>query len=154
MKYLIRSIKYFFYLVIILCLVIAALILFKLVDGNITTMFVNGLDSLWQMAAIIAVFAIIYPRFGFTTRKAYVRGSDEELRDGIMEVMRNHGYKLEKEDGSVLCFIKRSPVSRALKMWEDRITFSREVAGYELEGLARDIPRLVSALESRLGNQD
>lgn len=153
MRYLIRAVKYFFYLLIILSLVISALIFFEVVDSDISTLFVNGYDSYWQIALLMAVFAAIYPRFGFSRRKAYMNGSDEELRPEVMSVMEDHGYRLESEDGADFVFVKRSPLSRALKMWEDRISFSRDISGYNLEGLTRDLPRLISALEYRNSNK-
>ena len=55
MKYLVRALKYFVYLFIILALLIAVLVLTKVVDGNLSTMFVNGTDSLWQIALVMAV---------------------------------------------------------------------------------------------------
>lgn len=149
MRYLARSVKYFFYLIIILVIVIGGLMAFKIVDTNPATLFVNGYDSYWQIALIMAALALVYPRWGFSTRRAHINGSFEEIKGGIVEVMENYGYKLEKEEGENMSFVKRSPVSRAFKMWEDRITFTREIAGYDLEGLTRDLPRLISALEFR-----
>lgn len=149
MKYLVRSIKYFFYLAIMLALVVFVLIKLHIVEGDLSTLFVNGYDSYWQMAIIMAVFALIYPKWGFSSRKAYINGSFEEIRDGIIEVMENHGYVLESNDGEDMTFRKRSGFLRALKIWEDRITFTREIAGYSLEGLTRELPRLISALENR-----
>lgn len=149
MKYLVRSVKYFFYLAFILVLVVFALVQFKIVDADLSTMFVNGYDSYWQIALMLAVFSSLYPKWGFSTRKAYINGSFEELKDGIVEVMENHGYVLENSEGEDMTFRKRSGLSKALKVWEDRITFSREIAGYRLEGLTRDLPRLVAALENK-----
>lgn len=149
MKYLVRSVKYFFYLTIILVLVVFVLVQLKIVDADLSTMFVNGYDSYWQMALMLAVFSSLYPKWGFSTRKAYINGSFEELKDGIVEVMENHGYVLESNEGEDMTFRKRSGLSKALKIWEDRISFSREIAGYRLEGLTRDLPRLIAALENR-----
>lgn len=149
MKYLVRSVKYFLYLTIILVLVVFVLVQFNIVDADLSTMFVNGYDSYWQMALMLAVFASLYPKWGFSTRKAYINGSFEELKDGIVEVMENHGYVLESNEGEDMTFRKRSGLSKALKVWEDRISFSREIAGYRLEGLTRDLPRLIAALETR-----
>ena len=154
MKYLVRSVKYFFYLAIILALIIFVLIQFKIVDADLSTMFVNGYDSYWQMGLMLAVFSFLYPKWGFSTRKAYINGSFEEIKDGIVEVMEGRGYVLESNEGEDLTFRKRSGLSRALKIWEDRITFSREIAGYRLEGLTRDLPRLIAALENRFSPVD
>lgn len=148
MKYLIRSIKYFFCLILILALIIAVLVAMKIVDADFSTMFVNGYDSYWQMAALMAVFALAYPKWGYSSRKAVLNGSFEELGDRIVKVMEAHGYVLEGTDGEDMTFRKASGLSRALKMWEDRITFTRDINGYQLEGLTRDLPRLVAALET------
>ena len=65
-----------------------------------------------------------------------------------MRVMDLHGYRLEKEDAESMSFVKRSVISRLLKMWEDRITISYDVAGLRLEGISKDLVRLVSGLEA------
>ena len=148
MKYIIRSLKYFCYLVLILVLIILALVLTGFVEADLSKMFVNGYDSLWQIALIMLVFAIIYPRFGFSRRTAHVYGSPEELRAVVDGVMQRLGYVAEKNPDGAWSYLRRSPVSRALKMWEDRIEFTTTGAGLELEGLSRDLPRIISALEA------
>lgn len=149
MKYLVRAIKYFAYLLIILSLVILVLVKLGLVEGDLQTMFVNGYDSLWQIAAIAAVFSALYPRLGFSERLLSLPGSDEELRGGILEVMENRGYRLESETPDRKTFIKRAPLSRALSMWEDRITFTRDLSGYRIEGLTKHTVRIISALGAK-----
>ena len=141
MKYIIRSLKYFCYLIIILVLIILALVLTGFVEADLSKMFVNGYDSLWQIA-------IIYPRFGFSRRTAHLFGPAEEVRPVVDGVMQHLGYVAEKNPDGAWSYIRRSPVSRALKMWEDRIEFTTTGAGLEVEGLTRDLPRIISALEA------
>lgn len=148
MKYFIRSVKYFFYLLVILAIIITILVLAGFVEADISKIFVNGYDSLWQICLIMAVFAAIYPRFGFSSRTAHVYGSPEDVRPLLLKVMDLHGYRLEKDSGDSLTFVKRSVISRLLKMWEDRITVSFDVAGLRLEGISKDLVRLVSGLEA------
>ena len=148
MKYLIRSVKYFCYLILLLALIILALVLTGFVEADLSKMFVNGYDSLWQIALIMLVFALIYPRFGFSKRTAHLAGSPEELRPDVMRVMERLGYRLESEQNGSWSFLRRSGFSRALKMWEDRITLTTGGAGLEVEGLTRDLARIVSALEA------
>lgn len=147
MKYLVRAVKYFFYLMVILTLIIVALIALKVVESDISKIFVNGYDSLWQIALLMAVFAAFYPRFGFSTRTARILGSDEEVVPNVIKVMEDHGYQLEKRDGADMTFRKRGALSRAFKMWEDRLTFTRRASGYDIEGLTRDLARVVAAVE-------
>ena len=148
MKYIIRALKYFCYLIIFLTLIILALVLTGFVEADLSKMFVNGYDSLWQIALIMLVFALLYPRLGYGTRTAHIFGSPEELRGDVVPVMERLGYRLEKEDGTGWTFRRRSPVSRARKRWEDRITLSVTGAGVKAEGLTRDLARVISALEA------
>jgi len=148
MKYIIRSLKYFCYLIILLTLIILALVLTGFVEADLSKMFVNGYDSLWQIALIMLAFALIYPRFGFSKRTAHLYGSPEELRPDVMKVMEGLGYALESERDGTFSFRRRSGLSRALKMWEDRITVSPTGAGLEVDGLTRDLARIVSGLEA------
>ena len=148
MKYIIRSLKYYCYLILLLTLIILALVLTGFVEADLSKMFVNGYDSLWQIALIMLGFAAIYPRFGFSKRTAHLYGSPEEIRPDVLRVMEVLGYRLENEKDGTWSFLRRSGVSRALKMWEDRITLTPSGAGLEVEGLTRDLARVVSALEA------
>lgn len=148
MKYIIRALKYFCYLAVFLTLVIGALVLTGFVEADLSKMFVNGYDSLWQMALVLLVLSLIYPHFGFSTRTAHIFGSAEELQPVVGQVMERIGYRLEGALDGGWTFRRRSPVSRALKMWEDRITVKTSGAGLEIEGLSRDLPRIVGALEA------
>ena len=148
MKYLVRAVKYFFYLFLILFIIILVLMAAKLVESDPSKLFIHGYDSIWQIAIIMAVFAAIYPRIGFSTRNVHLLGSPEEVHGTIVKVLDQRGYKLEKDNDGTMTFVERSPISRALKMWEDRMTFSTTAGGIEVEGLTRDLVRLVSALES------
>lgn len=147
MKYIVRSVKYFVYLILVLCIIIAVLVIAGLVEADIRTMFVNGYDSLWQIALMIAVFAAIYPRFGYGSRMVHIPGSYEEIRGEVVSKMEALGYDVETEEGENLCFRRRSAVSRALKMWEDRMVFSRTATGFEVEGISRDLVRVTSLFE-------
>jgi len=149
MRYLIRSVKYFVQLMVILSLIIAILIVAKVVDADISRIFVNGYDSLWQIALLMAVFAAIYPRFGYAKRQAIVPGSDEETMPVLERVMAAHGYEKENRTDGVLAYRKRSAGDRLLRLWEDRITVTRFVSGYELEGSNKDVVRLINALREQ-----
>ena len=150
MKYLVRSLKYFVYLIIVLTLVILILVKFHIVEGNLETMFRNGYDSLWQIALIALVFSALYPRLSYSKRMLAAPGDPAELKGGIIESMDNRGWKLSEEqpDGTMK-FVKRSPMARALAMWEDTLTFTPELGGYSVEGLTKQSVRVISALEAR-----
>lgn len=150
MRYFIRSVKYFVQLMVILVIIIAVLIVAKIVPGDISKIFVNGYNSLWQIALLMAVFAAIYPRFGYLRREAVVPGSDDEIEPVLRKVMEAHGYVEEPQgkDG-VRAFRKKSVGDKLTRLWEDRITVTRCATGFELEGIGRDVTRLVNALRDK-----
>ena len=147
MKYVVRAIKYFAYLAIILCIFIVLLSLFGLVGNNLNEIFRDGARSLWKIGGILVVFAALYPRLGFGTRNVFIPGSFSEIRGDVVDVMHDRGYVLEAEEGENLKFRLQSPVMRVFRMLEDRVTFTRTATGFELEGPSKDLVRIVSALE-------
>ena len=154
MKYLVRVVKYFIYLSVILSLFIIVLIALDMVGTSLDDIFKNGAKSLWQVAGIIAVFAAAYPAMGFVRRGAIIPGSYRDTRDGVIAVMHDRGYVLESENAEVpgqecLTFRKRSPLLRLTRMFEDRITMVKDISGYRLEGPSKDLARIIGALEFR-----
>ena len=111
-------------------------------------MFVSGMKSVWQIALVLAVISAIYPKFGYGTRKAHINADEQGIRAAVIRVLSNHGYVTEKDEGKSMTFRKASALSKAAKIWEDRISVEIVAAGAEIEGLTKDVVRLVSALEA------
>ena len=154
MKYFIRSLKYFLYITVILFLIIGILYLVGWVEGDFLSIFRNGAQSLWMMLGMMAIFAIIYPRFGYSTQRARVLGEYEEIRQDIITLMEDRGYRYEKEEGQIMCFRLRSAAARLTRIWEDRIMLTHTLTGFEVEGLTRDAVRVKTALENRFSLPD
>lgn len=152
MKYLVRAIKYFLSIVILLCLTISLLTVLNLSGGRgIEGIFSNGWTSVMQILLMFAGVSAIYPFFGFRKIGVLARGSYEELRPGVMEYMQSKGYSLESEKDGLMTFRLRSIAARMSRfLGEDRVSMKKEAAGYSIEGLNRDIVRLAHGLESRL----
>lgn len=146
MRYFIRAAKYFVQLLVILTLIIAALMVAKIVDTDISKLFVNGYDSLWQIALLMAAFAAMYPRLGYARREAVLPGADDEVYPVLDRVMTAQGYVRESRSDGRLCYRKSSFGARLSRLWEDRITVDRIATGFGLEGYNRDVVRLVNAL--------
>jgi hypothetical protein len=147
MKYFIRSVKYFFYFAFILSLIMAALAFIGLVDADIETMFRDGTKSILQIALLFVVVAAVYPKFGFSKRFLQIGGEFSEVRDGIVKQMEARGYRLESEKGENMTFRLRSKVNAIARMMEDRITMTREIGGWSVEGLTKDVIRVIGGLE-------
>ncbi|MGN1046937.1 MAG: hypothetical protein ACI4QG_07555 [Candidatus Cryptobacteroides sp.] len=150
MKYLIRSVKYFIYLVVIISLILAILVLIGAAEADISTMFRNGYNALWQIAILFAVIAAIYPKFGFITRDAIMTGTLVENTDRVRNYMASREYVLESENGNVLTYRHRGFISRLTRMFEDRITITLlEGGGATVEGLRKDAFRIAAGIENR-----
>jgi len=146
MKYLVRAIKYFIQLAVLLAVFMEILILLKLSDANIDTMFVNGKDSIWQIALLLLAFALIYPRFGYCTRTVRIPGAFAEIAPGVKKKMEARGYVLEKEEGENLYFRLSSTFSRITRLGEDRISLTRSIDGFDVEGHSKDVIRVLNCL--------
>ena len=153
MKYLIRSIKYFFYFAFLTTAIIAALVVTGFADGNIDTMFRGGAESIWKMAAFFAVVAAIYPKVGCISRKVSTDRAWNDVRNEVVNFMRERQYDLETEGKETITFRRRGALNRLTRMFEDRITLSLKEDGFEMEGLRKDVFRLSVNLEYRLNPQ-
>ena len=142
-RYIIRSVKYFLYLIIIMTLLLAILVLLGLAEADPAEIFVGGYSSYWTIGLAFLALAAIYPRFGYSKNEII---SGVELKPLILSVMDSRGYKLRSEEGDTMVFIKRSPLDRALRMWEDAISFTKTEAGYDIEGHTKEMVRCRSAI--------
>ncbi|MBQ3723850.1 MAG: hypothetical protein II851_09120 [Bacteroidales bacterium] len=149
MKYIVRVLKYFVLVTVVMALLLLVLALLGYVEKDVDSMFRNGWKSIWQIALMFLVVAAIYPRFGFCKRGAIVPGAYEDIRPGLVRYMAGRGYEIEKEEGENLSFRLKSPLQRFLRLlFEDRITFTRDRAGFYVEGRTKDVVRIVSGLEA------
>ena len=144
-RYIIRSVKYFLYLIIIMTLLLAILVLLGLAEADPAEIFVGGYSSYWKIGLAFLALAAIYPRFGYSKNEII---SGVELKPLILSVMDSRGYKLRSEEGDTMVFIKRSPLDRALRMWEDAISFTKTEAGYDIEGHTKEMVRGRSAIRN------
>ena len=150
MKYLVHACKYFVMVSVVLTLVLGALMLLGAISTDINVIFRQGWKSVGWIALMFAAVSLVYPRFGYSSRGLAVPGSYEELRPGILDYMQRRGYFLEKEDGENLRFRLRGFSARLSRSFEDRITLTRSLGGFEIEGLSRDVVRILYGLEQSL----
>lgn len=149
MKYLIRSVKYFFYFSILCCIIVAALVFIGAVEGNIDSIFKDGYNSLWKIAVFFAAVAAVYPKLGFINRSIPVDKDWSEIRNDVIEYFKDRRYDVESEDGDTITFRFRTIAGRLSKMYEDRIILTRIPGGYQMEGLRKDVLRLAAGMENQ-----
>ncbi len=153
MRYLIRSLKYFVWFVVILCITMGIMVALGVVEADPNLMFRDGMKSVWQIAGLFLVIAVVYPIAGFRKINAVVPGEYNEVRDKVVSFMESKGYYLETEEGEIMTFRLRSKVGAFLKMNEDRVTFVKEPGGFVVEGLRKVTIRLVSGLEYKFRDE-
>jgi len=154
MKYLIRIVKYFLYISIIMMLALTVLALTGMISTDINVIFKDGVKSLIQIEAMFLAVACIYPKFGFTKRAALTYGELKDIRNGVLEVMEERGYVLESEEGENFTFRRKTFITRLSRMMEDRISLERSASGFYVEGLTKDVTRIVYAIEYKFRNTD
>ena len=153
MKYLIRSVKYFFYFSFICALIICALILTGLAEADINAIFRNGADDLVKIAGLFLLIAAFYPKVGFITRSVTLARGMKAEEANITAFMQEHGYKAEQSTENTLTYIRKGGFTRLVKMYEDRITLTETAGEVTVEGLRKDVVRIAMGLEYRFGPQ-
>lgn len=154
MKYVIRSIKYFFYFSITCAAIVTVLVFIGAVEGDIDSIFEEGYRSVGKIAAFFAIVAAVYPKLGFITRGIAVNSPWEEIREQTIEFMTERRYELESESPEKVTFRIKGLAGKLSKMYEDRLSLTRTMDGWQMEGLRKDALRLSSALEHRLAPQE
>lgn len=154
MKYIIRSIKYFFYFAFLTTALVTVLVLIGAVEGNIEAIFDGGYTALWKMAAFFAVVAAVYPSLAFIKRDIPAKGEFQTLKDDIKEYMTDHRYELESETDNALTFRVKGIAGKLAKMYEDRVTVTSAFGGVQIDGLRKDVIRLAAGLDARLNRAE
>lgn len=146
MKYLIRSIKYFFYFAFLTSLILFVLICLGMADSNIESNFKGGSEAFWKMGVFFAAVAAAYPKLAFINRRLYIDPA-AEIETETIKFFEDRRYVLESRSEGTMTFRVKGAGARIIKMCEDRITITRTPEGYYMEGLRKDVLRLASGLE-------
>lgn len=148
MKYLVRSLKYLVYFVVIFIICVAIVVVFSHQSfTDIPSLFKEG--SLLPICLIFIGFAAIYPAVGYRKGRLNLDGEWKDYRDTVVDTMESAGYKLVEVDGSSLKFRHTRPMIRLTRMWEDAVTFEQQENDPYLvlvDGPSRDTLRIVSSI--------
>jgi len=155
MTYLRRAVKYLIQLTLIFVVLVGVLMLAGMVPMDVAMAFRKGWESIWFILGIFAVMAAIYPLFGYGKRVIHAAGDPAENWSAVEEAMEGRGYvkESEAEDGSRRYHL-RSAVNRAARLWEDTVTISPVLGGFQAEGLSRDLARVSMSIDHKLNRYD
>jgi len=155
MKYLRRSLKYFIQICFLFVVIIGALMLLGYVSADVNAAFRGGWQSIGLIAIFFVVMSGIYPLFGYGKRTVRAKGEPAEHFAAIDKAMQERSYVFESrsEAGEAKYHLK-SPVARLTRLWEDTITVTPVLGGFEVEGLMRDLNRVVMSLDRNINNYE
>jgi len=154
MQYCIRALKYLIYFGILLTLMLV--IVFYTSSQRQVANFWDLIppSNRWFMALFLGGVALIYPLFGFVTRKIYFNNSFAIDRKALTEVLLRANYAIEKDENNRLSFRHKSQAIRFFRMYEDRITLDYSDNPIQLEGLRRDVYRFARNMEYVIRQQE
>ena len=154
MKYLRRALKYFLQICVLFVIIIGALMLTGMVSKDVAVAFQKGWTSIGYIAGIFLVMSFAYPFFGYGKRRIRAAGEPAEHRENILEAMDVRGYKLVSEKDGEFRFCLKSPVARFFRIFEDAVTITPVLGGFEAEGLIRDLARVVASIDHKINYND
>ena len=148
MTYLRRAVKYFIQITLLFVVIIAVLMLTGMVSKDVAVAFRNGWTSIAYIFGLFAVMSAAYPFFGYGKRTIRATGDPAELWPAIDAALESRGYVKEGEGRYHLA----SAFNRAARLWEDTITITPVLGGFEAEGLVRDLSRVVMSIDHKINN--
>lgn len=155
MRYLIRSCKYFVYIAVIFCAIVA--IIFYTSDHTYVNtpldLFKEG--SGIKMLAFFICFSLVYPLAGYQKKEIYHNGNLMDYKAQIVELFENARYKLVKESDTSLEFrLKNRAMAFFTKMTEDAITIDCSENPAKISGLRKDVLRFSRGIEGILAKAE
>ena len=156
MKYFIRSVKYFVYIVVIF-LIIVNIIFYTSqrqpgID-NFMDLFKEG--SIWQMLALFIAFAAVYPALGYYNKKIYTNNNFATKKQSIIDYMTDGGrYILTDDSNGQLTFRIRSPFIRFMRLYEDAIVINYTDNPVVMSGLRKEVVRYSRNIESIIQSEE
>ncbi len=138
-RYLIRSLKYLLWLVILLALIFVLMTLTGTsrygADESLHQLF--GTSRGAMMICAIVLLALLYPRFGFVRR--VLRADLGANREVILEAFARNAYKLVSENERGMAFRAVKPLKKWMLLGEDTIAVVPAPEGFALEGIRREV---------------
>ena len=148
MTYLRRAVKYFIQITLLFVVIIAVLMLSGMVSKDVAVAFRNGWTSIAYIFGLFAVMSAAYPYFGYGKRIIRATGDPAGHWPAIDAAMDARGYR-KTADGK---YRLQSAFGRAARLWEDTVTITPVLGGFQAEGLVRDLARVVMSIDHKINN--
>lgn len=155
MKYLIRSLKYLLYFLVIFFIIVGLLFLWqytKNTDITFSGLFREG--SLPKLVIFFLLVAAIYPALGFVKRKFHLNGDYAKYAGTIENTLKDAGYEIGSKDDEKVVFRHRKAITRLTRMYEDAIVFDLRQDPIVVDGLRKDVDRILRAISYRISREE
>lgn len=155
MTYLRRAFKYLVQLSFLFVVLVGVLMLIGMIPPDISAAFRKGWTSIFYILGLFALMSALYPSFGYGKRNIRAAGDPAEHWSAIDEAMEQRGYRKaeEKADGSRVYRLKAT-INRVARLWEDQITITPTLGGFQAEGLVRDLARAVMSIDRKVNSNE
>lgn len=155
MRYVIRSVKYLIYLIVLLS---ALVWLMTSLDSNIKmtaweyAMFKFNTTDGYIMLAALVLLAACYPLFGYTCKRVDdCNVEDDKLR--INNAMQLYGFHYVGCKDGVHIYRATGILRRLMLRFEDKIELKQVGGSVEFYGLRSQVARVVFQLQGYLNNR-
>ncbi len=146
MKYLIRSIKYFLYFVILCGIIVTIVFTFSTKPEGTTIMDLFGGGAGYKMLAFFVAFSAIYPLLGFSKKEIYVSNFAENKNE-IIDLFKNANFVITQQTPYRIIFRPKNKFLRITRMCEDSITVDFSENPVIIDGLRKDVIRFARGIE-------
>ncbi len=152
-RYLIRAVKYFLLLVILIAVLYALNWFFEKTPVDLreyVSLLQNDPRTKWLLP-VLAVISLAYPSFGYMTRTL---PADAGCSDGIERALAANGFVNKGERDGRRIYRAASQLRRARLLWEDEIEVWADGGQTVMRGNRSALSRIIYSAEIYLRNDD
>lgn len=146
-RYIIRSVKYFFYIGIIFSLLVSIMFYTSEVPEGTTVLDLFKEGAWWKILLFFVAFSGVYPAVGYQKKEIYSNGNWSEKKKDIITLFENANFILKEETPTSMTFILKNKLLRLIRTYEDAIVLDYSQEPATISGLRKDTLRFSRAIE-------
>ncbi len=146
-KYIIRAVKYFFYIGIIFSLLVTIMFYTSEVPEGTTVLDLFKEGAWWKILLFFVAFSAVYPSIGYQKKEIYSNGNWDQKKKEIKSLFENANFILKEETPTSMTFILKNKLLRLIKTYEDTIILDYSSEPATISGLRKDTLRFSRSIE-------
>lgn len=151
-KYIVRALKCMILVMIMFCIVITIVFYTSEHSADMKPWDLFDQGSFTKIIIFFLAYACVYPLIGYGKRELALGGELAANRQEISNLLAEMNFvpvykETEENDFNVLKFQNKSAFIRALRLGEDKVTFTQKDGIVEVEGQRKDVMRVVRRIE-------